>query len=130
MIKINYKNTGFALIKPPSRVISYHIIKNISEHDKLVEQAINSGYCLYHAPITKADGKYLATQPWSLDERTIPQITEEQPIDQEEPTQPKPVKTQKETKEEPTDELRCPHCGKKCNSKSGLTLHIKTCQKV
>lgn len=117
MTDLDYKKTGFVIIKPPTRVISYHIIKNSAEHQKLAKQAIDNQYCLYHAPIIKRNGKYIAIQPWTLDEKTIPKFPKQEP------------KEQPRTPDETTDKLCCPHCGKKCSSKSGLTLHTKNCKK-
>lgn len=114
MAKIDYKKIAFVLIKPPSRVIGYHLIKSAAEHQTLIEKAITSGHCLYSAPITKSNGKYIATQPWQLDENTLP-ITKavvEEIV--EEPVQPEP------------DGLYCPFCDKPMSSTPGRTLHVKS----
>ena len=110
--KINFNRTAFILVKPPSRIVSHHKIKTYAEHEELVAKAVDSGYCLYSAPMTKKNGKYIATQPWLLDVTTIPQNlhVEEEQI----PDKPK------------SDQLCCPFCDKPMNSTSGRTLHVKS----
>jgi hypothetical protein len=117
MDKVNYKHTAFVLIKPPSRVISYHLIKTTAEHQQLIDKAIESGQCLYSAPITKKNGKYVATQPWQLETDTIPNEILQPAKDDIAPETP--------TQDEP-DGLYCPFCKKTMASTSGRTLHVKS----
>jgi len=111
--KVNYKQTAFVLIKPPSKIISYHLIKSEAKHKDLINKAIEAGYCLYNAPITKTNSKYVATQPWYLDEETIPNI-EAVKVVEETPITDKP------------DGLYCPFCDKSVSSTAGRTLHVKS----
>ena len=121
MDKVNYKHTAFVLIKPPSRVISYHLIKTTAEHQQLIDKAIESGQCLYSAPITKKNGKYVATQPWQLETDTIPSEIL-QPIKNDVEQKPVP---ETHVQDEP-DGLYCPFCKKTMASTSGRTLHVKS----
>ena len=113
MSKINFNRTAFILVKPPSRIISYHKLKNDAGYQELIVRAADSGYCLYSAPMVKKNGRYLATQPWQLDTDTIPvnlHIDEVESI----PEQPK------------SDQLCCPFCDKQVASTAGRTLHVKS----
>lgn len=123
MDKINYKQTAFVLIKPPSRVISYHLIKSTIEHQNLIDKAIEFGYCLYNAPITKINGKYVATQPWYLDESTLPILASHLEGNS---TSITPIKKQESPISEKPDGLYCPFCQKLISSTAGRTLHVKS----
>ena len=115
MLKIDYKQSAFVMVKPPSRVISYHLIRSAVEYQKLVGDAITSGYCLYYAPIAKKNGKIIAKQPWLLDDATIPIIKA-----------PELAKVIIPVEVLPSDGLFCPFCKKTMASTSGRTLHVKS----
>jgi len=110
--KIDFKATAFILVKPPSRIISQHKLKNVAEYQDLLDKAIASNYCLYSAPIVKRNGTYIAIQPWQLHMDTIPRldVSEEEPI----------------TVSAEPDQLCCPFCDKPVASTPGRTLHVKS----
>lgn len=110
MNKIDFKHTAFILVKPPSRIVSQHRLKNNSEYQELLNKAIEAGHCLYFAPMEKRQGRLVAIQPWELNPDTIPRPTQAEPV-------PEPV---------PTDQLCCPFCNKPMSSTSGRTLHVKS----
>ena len=111
--KIDYKNTAFVLVKPPARVISTYIVKNKEAHAELLDKAKEKGYCLYYTSVVKKDGRHVAKMPWILDRNSLNYKPESEPS----------------PSESDTDKLVCPTCGKECTSRSGLTLHLKHCDK-
>lgn len=144
---INYKKTAFALVKPPSRVISYHIAKTAADHQKLIDKALDAEYCLYYTQVSRSGGKYIAQQPWQLDEATLPAIGEgSEPKGQAGTSKPskgasktkkpqnpkkasKPKKSEKvapSKKAATSDGVSCPFCDKPMSSASGRTLHVKS----
>lgn len=103
------KKTVFALVKPPSKIISVHLPKNSKDRKGLLDRAKESGYLLYSAQAESRNGKYIVQQPWILDLESIP------------------VPKQEQVQIEESDGLSCPFCGKKVTSTPGRTLHVKGC---
>lgn len=122
--KLPYDQIAFLLVKPPSRVISSHQIKNRKQHSELIAKAKEKKYVVYYADVKKRDGKLHAVQPWIVDFESVDNLYA--PV--EEPTKAKAKpKTKPDAKEvEDSDEIRCPFCNKKMNSTPGRTLHVKS----
>ncbi len=110
---LSYDKIAFLLVKPPSRVISTHQIRNRKEHTALLKTAKEKKYFVYHADVERRDGKFFAIQPWIVDWESVDNIFD-------------PSGKNDAEEVEDTGKLSCPFCGKKCSSKSGLTLHLKT----
>jgi len=108
---MDYKKVAFVLVKPPSRVISSHLVKNKKEYDELLKKAKDKSYYLYYAEVMRKDGKYVAKQPWVLDPESFCIIKPE---------------TKPEIKPETKSELYCPYCDATINSTPGRTLHVKS----
>lgn len=148
--KLPYDQIAFLLVKPPSRVISSHQIKNRKEHSELLKKAKEKKYVVYYADVKQRDGKFFAVQPWIVDFESVdnlygpveeldrPKKPESKP--KKEKLKPKKEKLKlkddddedvithlKKTREvEDTDEIRCPFCNKKMSSTPGRTLHVKS----
>jgi hypothetical protein len=116
--KFPYDQVAFLLVKPPSRVISSHQIKNRKEHAALLEKAKEKKYVVYYADVKKQDGKFFAVQPWIVDFESVDNLYG--PV--EELGKEKPDTGEVEDK----DEIRCPFCKKKMSSTPGRTLHVKS----
>ena len=125
--EIDYNNTAFVLIKPPTRVVSTHKLKNKQEHIELIETARNKSCLIYYSGIVNLAGKYYAQDPLILDENTIFTSSNHQsepikiPIERQPDEQRQPPADEVES----VDDLRCPFCNKKMNSTPGRTLHVK-----
>lgn len=115
--KFPYDQVAFLLVKPPSRVISSHQIKNRKEHVDLLEKAKQKKYVVYYADVKKRDGKYFAVQPWIVDFESVDNLYG--PVED----LGKPAPTEEV---EDTNEIRCPFCNKKMSSTPGRTLHVKS----
>lgn len=122
--KIQYNSMAFIIIKPPSRIISTHFIKNRDEHIDLLRKAKDKKCLVYYANI---DDSYNVIQPWLLDRESIDNFKIihdhgfENQVEPESESEPEP-----EPEPESKVDLRCHICGKLCHSTSGLTLHIKS----
>jgi hypothetical protein len=126
--KIDYNNTAFVLIKPPTRIISTHKIKNKQQHIELIETARSKSCLLYYSGIVNRDGKNYATDPLILDENTIITMVDQQlePVIITVEDKPGDFKAPKAISPAvETDDLRCPFCNKKMSSTPGRTLHVK-----
>lgn len=119
--KIDYNNTAFVLIKPPTRIISTHKIKNKQQHIELIETALSKSCLLYYSGIVSRDGKNYASDPLLLDENTINTIVDQQ----HEPSTITIEDPPRDFEPKDADDLRCPFCNKKMSSTPGRTLHVK-----
>lgn len=104
---IDYKKHVFLLVRPPQdghgmRTLKSRRIKDRNEHTNLLKEARRKGLYVFYSTVVKLGGKYYANAPTILDWDSVPQIEETAVV---------------------SGELNCPFCGKKCTSKSGLTLH-------
>lgn len=115
---MDYANIVFAVVKPPGRIIEFRQFQNKSQHQQFVREVIERGLCLYYAPATKRGNTHYATQPWILDESTIPQITPERKraIDNKKPIA---------VPDSPAG-FPCPYCKAVPSSNAGRTLHVKS----
>ena len=113
-IDLDYQNTAFALVKPPSKFISTCRLKSVKERDELLQQASVKHLLIYYAKIERKSDGWYTVEPWSLDRASLPTI------EQITPPVTEPV-------ESIVEELVCGFYGCKfvAKSKSGLTLHQK-----
>ena len=115
--KTNYSNIGFIVVgndgyRQPSRCADKH------EYEKLLNYAISKKYFIYYGEV-KDDTILL---PYYLDENCLKEVkVVEHKVSE---------KVVKQIDDEmKAESLICPKCEKICNSKSGYTLHIKSCDK-
>lgn len=124
----------YALVRFPYKIISLY---KSDDYNSIRSIAQSKYAAVYSAEITHKNGIECPKQPFILDELTLsylnksdtePEQKPEPPKPKPEPLKPKPEQPEQPALEQPTtqDELICPHCGKKCTSKPGLTLHIKS----
>jgi|CXWL01.1.fsa_nt_gi hypothetical protein len=106
----DYKSLVFALVKPPAKITQARRLKNKAEYAALLNEATTKNLLVYYAEALVKDGREYAKQPWRLDSDSMPNVNVvEQPQEQTEPVG-----------------LKCPFCGKKMSSTSGITLHVKS----
>jgi hypothetical protein len=137
---VDYSGIAFLIVKPPSRVVSTHRVRNKTEHKQLLEKAFKKQCFLYMASVEHRDGKYYAVQPWVIDWDSVNALYETDGTPKVEfKDKPKPVKKKlskkerdagvaaanKPSKPEKTG-LYCPYCDHKINSTPGRTLHVKS----
>jgi|2_EtaG_2_1085320.scaffolds.fasta_scaffold00215_38 hypothetical protein len=120
---IDYASIALLLVKPPSRVLSSHRIKNKAEHTKLLEIAFKKQCLIYFASVAHRDGKYYAAQPWILDLDSINALCE---IDDTPKVEIKKEERGKKAEDIAPLTLYCPYCDHPINSTPGRTLHIKS----
>jgi len=125
---MDYKTTVFIIVKPPSKIVSAHRVSNRSEHDDLLTKARQNSNCLYYASAVTKNGRQYAKQPWVLDLDSVvnpPDVQKKEPVASSEPKTTESVVHVSEQLKQAQGEFFCKTCGKKCSSKSGLTLHYK-----
>ena len=114
-ITIDYSSTVLLVIKPPSRVVSSHRVKDKSEHQKILKLAFEKQHLVYSASVEHRDGKYYAIQPWVVDWDSVNALYETNGSSKV-----------KEDSKPAKNVLFCPYCDHKINSKPGRTLHVKS----
>jgi Zn finger protein HypA/HybF involved in hydrogenase expression len=141
MIQGLIDDTIHVLIKPPSKIISTHILETKREYLDLLKEAKSKKYLIYYAKYTVHDGEYTTEQPLLLDWESFKNINpntklqshdkpQDTPQDNQGSEDPEPKEIKGKPKEKTGDisekEMRCPHCDQKFSSTSGRTLHIKS----
>lgn len=109
--QMDYSKVAFMLKKPYSNSIfkGPFRIRDKSAHKDLVAIALKRGLYVWYCAIKEVEGKQCAVGHHIIEWDSVPD------------TPPKPGV-------QPEDKLKCPKCGKRCSSTSGLTLHKKTCK--
>lgn len=131
----------YAIVQPPSKIISTARIQSVEEYNTLRKEAKRHKSFLYYAELVEKDNKVDVKQPWKLDIDSIycrdaelaaqkrpPRPPREEPEDEPDSEPTELTKTQEIPKEDPpkTNPLQCPYCGKVATSTPGRTLHIKS----
>lgn len=124
----NYKDTAFVLVKPPSKVVSTHIIKDKKEYLKLIEVAKAKNLLLYFSKVVKRNGKLFATEPLDIDPESIKNYESDHDVVEEQIEEPKTYVSDGKIDNETNfndEDIKCPYCNKKMTSTPGRTLHVK-----
>ncbi len=116
--KMQFDQVGFIVVGSDGYRNSV-IVDNRRRYDDLINFAREKHYYVYFGKLTNNK----IVMPYHLDEASL----KHKPKPKEVIEEPKPKEPPK--KESIVEVLRCPKCKKKCNSSSGLTLHLKKCKK-
>lgn len=122
---IEYEKLAFVLIKPPSKVVSTHRVKNRKEHISLIEAAKNQTLLLYYAHVKKKGNKFYVNEPLIVDDESAKNYLGslvDVANDVEVEVKHKPALSDSIIDGQ---SLVCPFCHKKMTSTPGRTLHIK-----
>lgn len=95
------------------------VVENKRKYEDLISFAREKHYYVYYGKLSNNK----VVLPYFLDDASL----KHKPKPKEIVEPPKPKEPPK--KESIVEVLRCPNCKKKCNSSSGLTLHLKKCKK-
>jgi len=131
---IDYSSIALLIVKPPSRVVSTHRVRNRKEHKEILDKAFEKQCFVYFATVEHRDGKYYAIQPWVIDWDSVDALYNEDGTPKVEFTdKPEPVKKKltkadrdKKVTEANKPSLFCPYCDHSINSTPGRTLHVKS----
>lgn len=119
-----YENLVFALVRPPSDIISTRTIENRGQHLEMMQEAKDRGMYVYYTSIV-GNGNSAPKQPWILDWSSLYNDHldgfDDNTIEEEKQAE------QSDSQSDSQDDggLVCPFCDKKMSSTPGRTLHVK-----